>query len=803
MLKFLKRLLVPTRFDAVCVAIAIHWIVAVLSVTILPLYANSGLEAILIESVAAGTWLAIAATVVWKASSKRRVLLLLISSLASLIFVVVWHCLNADFLQSQWKANPNGYSSGGFETDFFLYQTSVRVFWGIALAAIVWLVNRFVIYAISKSKNLESKAGQLFRGDRTKLLVIAAALLFVIAIAGRVLPSLGQGAVLIALSLTGIILAWAVVLFWFPRSFAFKGMPIQKAVSLLLVAVVFVPLVFSATEASGPLLNIAALVSGIVFIFSVLGTAGRKTVESIAPQDAESETAPAVAASMPSLFSLVPVLLVSATIAIPWFFDLATLVSTRPGAVVSFTQQFEFARESAIVKWNSGGRIKPYFSERNGVVTWKVQLDDDAPADLLDPLAGPGFNHIELCNLNPEFDLSVISGQGKVVNLINSEVTHSQLNDIVGSTPWMEVEGDFSIVDDGTFINPGSFSSVSFRDTPAGAVSAFFKATKCEKQMSYVIMHTPAANEDWATIEQVAQSGHVYLYAGWSDDFQMPKQTLPLKRVHFYDLHNQEEEVKLDKNLILNTDIDLLYGRNLPKSLETTWNLTMLRGSADFNFHSGTVAGSDKTLAEHAKELGMAYQFNDDQTIHSLFYPWGSRENVASLKNLKVVSFDPGWVGAEVGRALGDPIGLRHLVDLTGVEELYFEPSLVPQDLSFFNGLQSLKHLQIPAVVRKVTGPVGFDKLQSLESITFLGTPDSRSYREVAKLKNLKRLVIVNFDEDVILTPEYRDKLAEKLPGVEVEILEPAEKESLIPQTFRDYRDRVRKELREDTSWLD
>ena len=116
---------------------------------------------------------------------------------------------------------------------------------------------------------------------------------------------------------------------------------------------------------------------------------------------------------------------------------------------------------------------------------------------------------------------------------------------------------------------------------------------------------------------------------------------------------------------------------------------------------------------------------------------------------------------------------------------------------------RSLKHLQIPAVVRKVTGPVGFDKLQSLESITFLGTPDSQSYREVAKLKNLQRLVIVNFDEDESLTPEYRDKLAEKLPGVEVEILEPAEKESLIPQTFRDYRDRVRKELREDTSWLD
>jgi len=54
---------------------------------------------------------------------------------------------------------------------------------------------------------------------------------------------------------------------------------------------------------------------------------------------------------------------------------------------------------------------------------------------------------------------------------------------------------------------------------------------------------------------------------------------------------------------------------------------------------------------------------------------------------------------------------------------------------------------------------------------------------------NLKRLVIVNCDEDEMLTAKYRDK--------------PAETESLVPESFRRCRDRVRKELREDTSWLD
>ena len=144
-----------------------------------------------------------------------------------------------------------------------------------------------------------------------------------------------------------------------------------------------------------------------------------------------------------------------------------------------------------------------------------------------------------------------------------------------------------------------------------------------------------------------------------------------------------------------------------------------------------------------------------------------------------------------------------HLKQLTNLEELYFEKMFIPEDLSFLAGLKSLKHLQIPSVVRKVTGPIGFDACQSLESVTFIGVPDNKSYHEISRLKNLKRLVIVNVDEDPLLTPKYLKKLQAKLPEVDVKIIPASELESLIPKPFLEYRDRVRKELREDTTWLD
>jgi len=119
----------------------------------------------------------------------------------------------------------------------------------------------------------------------------------------------------------------------------------------------------------------------------------------------------------------------------------------------------------------------------------------------------------------------------------------------------MEITGEFSLVDDGAVVDSGNFSSLGFRDTNPGAVAAFFGAAKCEKRMTIVIVNTPVGSEDWPAVEEVAQSGRVYLYGGWIDGFQLPKQTRPLSKVHYVDTAVKSGKVKVDKDLFLNTDI--------------------------------------------------------------------------------------------------------------------------------------------------------------------------------------------------------------------------------------------------------
>ena len=686
----------------------------------------------------------------------------------------------------------------------------------IALAAIVWLVNWFARYTISLSKDRASKIGKVFQGDRTRMLIVVTAVLFVIAIVGRILPSLGLGfgadtdsfGTWFALSLTGFVLFWAVALFWFPRSFVLPGKPIQKIVSLLLTIGVLVPFVINGIQSHVSSDDFALLISGIVYIFSVLGIGGGKLVDASEPEQAESGNASTVvrpfAVSRPSLFTVVPILLAVAAIAVHWVVDLEILVTPRPG-VTTIAEKFELARESAIVKWNSGGRIQPRLWNQYGVIIWTVQFDEDSPADMLESLSGPRFNNIEFRDLKPGFDLSAIGGQSKIVKFTNCEFSGSQLTDILGAASGLQIEGDFSIVDDGSVIDPGMFANVEFINTSAGTITEFFKATKSEKQITYLIVNTPVSNKDWKKIEEVAQSAAVYLYRGLADDFQLPQKTLSLKQVQFLQTFNDELETKLSKELVLDTDIHFYSLGRYEDSPETAWKLTMLRGNNGIFSHYYYLSESQNAFAKRAKEIGMAYQLNDDQTIHSLFFPWGEGQTLNSLKHLKVLSFDSAWVGSQTARATtAPPTALGNLRNRPELEELYFDASLVPYDLAFLQGLKSLKHLQIPSVVRRATGNVGFDACQSLESITFLGTPDGQTYREITKLKNLKRLVIVNYDEDALLiTPKYREKLKAKFPGVEVEILEITETESLVPQPFREYRDRVRKELREDTTWLD
>ena len=812
MLNFCKRLFVPNRFDAICFAIAIHWIVAVLCVTVLPPFLQNGSTnlVVILGYVAAATCLAIAATIGWKSNSRLRMALLLISSAASIAFVVAWYCFYPDLLKPETTSLLLGDSfQQPIGTFGFLRATLLMLLFVVGAAFVVLLVNRFARWAISRLRGQSSEASNRSDGDRLKLLLGIAAILFVVAIVGRISPALGvvpngqsvgRFAGTLMAFLAGVIL-WAVVLFWFPRSFALRGMPVQKTASMLLLSLLLIPVPSYVISNADDVGSYVLIVSGFLFVLSVIGIGGAARHK---PQSEASDPKRiARAAVFPSLISYVAAILLVSLLSLPWFLDL-TVLNFAFDQRLTATQAYELSKESAIVKWKSGGRVAPYIDKSRGVIVWKIQFDEETPIDVASTLEGVVTDCVELCDLSPDFDLSSLKGTVKYFKLTNCEVSHSQLSVLLGSTTWGQITGDFSVIDDGTVVNAGLLNGMGFEDTKPGSIQAFFDAAKCESQMAHTIVYAKVGSEDWTAVENLAQTGQVYLYGGLADDFLPPKSQRSLSQVFLLDLANPNQAVAASKELLLNTDLRVNLLGEEAMSPDVLWKLMLLRGSASTYGVQFDFKGQDMPIDQFTKETGMAYELDDDGTIRSLMFPWGSTEPaIGDLTDLKVLSFDLGWVGGESYWGMQAPVDITHYKSLTALEELYFEKTFVPEDLSFLAKLKSLKHLQIPSVARSVTGPIGFDSCQSLESVTFFGVPDDKSYFEISRLQNLKRLVIVDVEQDPVLSPEYLEKLQAKFPNVDVKIIADSQTETLIPDSFRKYRDRVRKELREDTSWLD
>ncbi|WP_148618614.1 hypothetical protein [Mariniblastus fucicola] len=813
MIKLIKRVFVPSRFDACCMVVALHWLTAILSVTVLPALPTIGAAGFSgpVILFAGSTLLAIAATVVWKANSRRRTWLLLVSAIASTCFVIAWFFFNEEYAR-ELAYRPNvaamnqapAFTFSGFMANA---AQSLGMAWACAIGAFVltWCARFLGKSVLRPFRWFKTK----FQSDRTRLLVGVAGVMFVLAVLSRLIQLTESGgrrdtsfmAVEVAFQLLVIGIVGTIAIVWFPRSFVLSGKPIQKAFSILVILGMAMPGI--ANLISGVFVFDGAIfvLAGLVYVLSVIGVGGCGPAND---SEAASRATPGLAGSWPSAWSFVPLILLIAAIAVPTVLDLQVISGTN--RKLSVAELFQRARESAIVKWESAGRVQLRTEQSYNLELWQVQFDDSAPRDLLNVVQKISSSRsVELCDLTPEFDISVLNGSGIGVALKDCEVSNAQLTDILSSSSWLSIEGRFEIVDDGTEVDAGVINSVNFQNVEPGAIRTFFAAAKCEQQMTYMIIHSPATNEDWSTIEEVGQTGYVFLCGGWAEDFEMPEVTRSLNRITFQKIVNNTGQPKpVDKRLILETDLRL--GLRMPaNSSKLAWKLLMLRGdSSGFDFQYA-FAESGKSLSEYAKDIGMAWQENEDQSVRSLFFPWGSSViETASMPELRSLSFDADWVGAMSPFGFrGDPVDVSHLEPLSSLEELYFEASFVPLNLAFLEKLTSLKHLQISSVVRKVTGPIGFDACPSLESLTFLGTPDNKSYHEISRLKNLERLVIVNVEDDEKLTPEYQDKLQQKLSGVEVQIIPASEKASLIPNAFQEHRESVRKKLLYDTTWLD
>jgi len=158
---------------------------------------------------------------------------------------------------------------------------------------------------------------------------------------------------------------------------------------------------------------------------------------------------------------------------------------------------------------------------------------------------------------------------------------------------------------------------------------------------------------------------------------------------------------------------------------------------------------------------------------------------------LRSLSFDIGWLSDDSTMANVVHRLPRGLEKLTKLEELYLSDcEFSISDLSFAESLESLKHLQISTIDRNQGGPVGFDSLVNLESLTLFGVPDKATVAELKQLPKLEQLVIVDVLNDLkTATSKERQKsqLESALPGANIQVIPFGEDRPKPPAKFQEH----------------
>lgn len=143
-------------------------------------------------------------------------------------------------------------------------------------------------------------------------------------------------------------------------------------------------------------------------------------------------------------------------------------------------------------------------------------------------------------------------------------------------------------------------------------------------------------------------------------------------------------------------------------------------------------------------------------------------DHLGAFPKLKRLNLDP-WTARSPRYLWGSTeFDLSGLIAAPNLEQLFLGFTTEPNDLLFLSKLPKLKILQISGR-RSSLNTAGFEQCKVLEELVLLGTPERKVIGEIAKVKSLKVLKILD-DTNRYAEPEALERLKKGLPGVEVEI---------------------------------
>ena len=795
-----RKLLIPNKLDATFLVGCLLIVVSCVNWWYFRFVLWSNEELFVAVSVFNGIVLAaVASCMAWGAFHKFRSFSLMVVAFLSLFVppLLIRFINPGTFLK-----NGNLWWNGEVDYQAYALESSNTALVYAAAAAVVFLATLLLIllfrfgtvWITRLVKMIGGKAASKFELTRAKVLIATALFLFVLAMVNNVLIANG------------------VDLFRQGNDFAWLDIPINIFLSVIgiVVFVVFptwcllrskqwwwkwigglmvigVPTAIGITASSNLMPSLAwvpisiGALAGLLFQSTVFSL--KRSLSADATENSNGSR------SFLSMWSTLSVVLVVGMFLSPWFIDYQLMI---PNGQTSFESNFRSAIASATLRRQSNEQLSG--SEELGFFG-KFSPETDSDVLKYIPKSTVPTN-LMLLGLHPHIETSMIRERAKAVWIKGGTLTSSQLEDLMNNTVGTIYWLDFDVKESEQKAIINSNAAIYISSEKPGDVgrmlSVVEKFTNQKQQVHLGIGNSSAlAPDDWPAIVKASQTSSIVISSSLPESLTKTEEIsgMSLKNIKIVIGGYREISDQIGASLfelMRDTDINLelnvfhLYGQ---KVFDLTFAIPGRSDWREFAFHN---------LEGNERNWHLAYGFDEQDRITHLFLPGGEETaSVNRYRELRSLSFDAGWLRNDdtiVTTVVDQPTSLQNL---TKLEELYFSDcELSILDLSFIEHLRSLKHLQISAIDRNRGGPVGFDSLANLESLTLFGVPDKSTVAELKQLPKLEKLVVVDVLNDwktAAIIDKQKQQLKSLLNGVDVQVIPFGDGKPKPPVKFREH----------------
>lgn len=506
----------------------------------------------------------------------------------------------------------------------------------------------------------------------------------------------------------------------------------------------------------------------------------------------------------------IPLLGIVCLVYVPVRYDTSILFSKEPLA-----DRFVLSRKSGKLSWATGGQVSLDIGRR-----YLCHFNESTPSNIFSAIEFEPPIHLIISNMNPRVDTRLIRDMEKRVVVKGGTMTSGQIEDMMKNASLSGFDS-VSVTGQGDPILFGGPHTVTLGGNfQPGEIGAFLDRFGEIPSGTRFVISAPVAPGDYAGIAKFSSDAPVVLTGGLADISLTAKQnSLKYLYVDAWRILSTQSGLTASQSEVLQKS-DMILTAEEPrvgKEISNNQNYWDVRFAFPRRFSIRRNTHVDRSLdvslftskfdvTSASKKFHWAFGVNEADEVTELFFPKGGNDlAVLEFPELKVLSFDDSWIRGKQGRGFnfraGAPPTYSHLVKLTKLESLYFPAYAMGgiQDFAIVKSLPTLKHLQILAATWSPIPVSKFEFCQSLESITFIGDPAPADIKALARLPNLKK-ILVDWPYDGPAGQTALDNFRKTFPAIEVIANRSEDPEFGIPDSFKQHLKRLEGPLRKKLS---